>query len=129
MKLGEQFMGSYVQNNLITGEQVVYEAHLHWIIFISLRSFFTLLILPLIDRKTSEFAITNKRVIMKVGLIRRKALEMNLSKVESVNVDQTIMGRILGYGTITIIGTGGTRESFRSISKPMEFRRVFQEQG
>jgi len=83
--------------------------------------------LSLIDRGTSEFAITNKRVIMKVGLIRRKALEMNLSKIESVNVDQTIMGRILGYGTITIIGTGGTRESFASISKPMEFRRVFQE--
>jgi len=122
------FMGSYVQNNLITGEQVVYEAHLHWIIFYSLRSLLTLVILPLIDRWTSEFAITNKRVIMKVGLIRRKALEMNLSKIESVNVDQTIMGRILGYGAITIIGTGGTRESFHRISKPMEFRRVFQEQ-
>ena len=120
-------MGSYVQNNLISGEQVVYEARLHWIIFFSLRCVFTLLILPLIDRWTSEFAITNKRVIMKVGLIRRKALEMNLSKIESVNVDQTILGRILGYGTITIIGTGGTRESFARISKPMEFRRVFQE--
>jgi len=42
-------------------------------------------------------------------------------------MEQSIMGRILGYGTITIIGTGGTRESLRSISKPMEFRRVFQE--
>ena len=121
-------MGSYVQNNLITGEQVVYEARLHWIIFFSLRSLLSLVILPLIDRCTSEFAITNKRVIMKVGLIRRKALEMNLSKIESVNVDQSIMGRILGYGTITIIGTGGSRESFHRISKPMEFRRVFQEQ-
>ena len=120
-------MGSYVQNNLISGEQVVYEARLHWIIFFSFRSFFTLLILPLIDRWTSEFAITKKRVIMKVGLISRKALEMNLSKIESVNVEQTIMGRILGYGTISIIGTGGTRESFARISKPMEFRRVFQE--
>ena len=120
-------MGSYVQNNLISGEQVIYEARLHWIIFLSLRCVFSLLILPLIDRWTSEFAITNKRVIMKVGLIRRKALEMNLSKIESVNVDQTILGRILGYGTITIIGTGGTRESFARISKPMEFRRVFQE--
>ena len=120
-------MGSYVQNNLISGEQVIYEARLHWIIFLSLRCVFSLLILPPIDRWTSEFAITNKRVIMKVGLIRRKALEMNLSKIESVNVDQTIMGRILGYGTITVIGTGGTRESFARISKPMEFRRVFQE--
>ena len=120
-------MGSYVQKNLIPGEQVVYEARLHWIIFFSLHAILTLWIRPFIDRWTSEFAITNKRVIMKIGLIWRKSLEMNLSKIESVNVDQTIMGRILGYGTITIIGTGGTRESFPRISKPMEFRRLFQE--
>jgi len=67
-------MGSYVQNNLISGEQVVYEARLHWIIFFTLRSVFSLLILPLIDRWTSEFAITNKRVIMKVGLIWSKVV-------------------------------------------------------
>ena len=56
-----------------------------------------------------------------------KTLEMNLTKIESVNVDQSILGRILGYGTITIIGTGGTRESFHDISSPLLFRRKFQE--
>lgn len=76
---------------------------------------------------TSEFAITNKRIIIKVGLISRRTLEMNLNKIESVNVDQGILGRILGYGTIVVIGTGGTREPFASISNPIEFRKRFQE--
>jgi len=52
---------------------------------------------------------------------------MNLQKIESVNVEQSIMGRILGYGTVTIVGTGGTRESFTDIKRPLMFRRKFQE--
>ena len=120
-------MGSYVNTSLIRDENVVYEAKNHWIIFISLQSFLTLFISPLIENWTSEYAITNKRVIIKIGLISRKTLEMNLSKIESVNVDQSIFGRILGYGAITIIGTGGTRETFSDLANPIQFRRVFQE--
>jgi len=52
---------------------------------------------------------------------------MNLTKIETVNVDQTVMGRILNYGSITIIGTGGTKETFHNIARPMAFRRAFQE--
>jgi len=52
---------------------------------------------------------------------------MNLSKIESVNVDQSILGRILGYGTIRIVGSGGTKEEFPNIRKPLEFRKKFQE--
>ena len=55
------------------------------------------------------------------------AKEMNLSKIERVNVDQSIMGRILNYGSITIIGTGGTKEVFNDIASPMKFRKAFQE--
>jgi uncharacterized membrane protein YdbT with pleckstrin-like domain len=120
-------MGSYVDSTLLDGESVVYETELHWIIFLSLRGIFTLFIAPLVDRWTSEFAITSKRIVIKVGLISRHTVEMNLSKIESVNVDQGIMGRILGYGTITVIGTGGTRESFQNIANPVEFRRQFQQ--
>ena len=105
---------------------MVYETRLHWITFVSLKALFTLFIAPLIDRWSSEFAITNKRVIIKIGLISRHTLEMNLSKVESINVDQSITGRILGYGSITVIGTGGTTELFHNIANPMEFRRQFQ---
>lgn len=118
-------MGRYIQENLIEGEMVVYETRLHWITFFTLKGILTLFIAPFIDRWSSEFAITNRRVIIKIGLISRHVLEMNLSKVESINVDQTVMGRMMGYGTITVIGTGGTREFFHKIADPMEFRRQF----
>ncbi len=120
-------MGNYVDQNLGTGEQVIYEAKLHWMVFISIKAILTLFIAPLIAFSTSEFAITNKRVIIKVGLISRRTLEMNLSKIESVNVNQGILGRMLGYGTIIIVGTGGTKEPFSCISNPLEFRKKFQE--
>jgi uncharacterized membrane protein YdbT with pleckstrin-like domain len=121
-------MGKYVQSTLIAGERVVYETRPHWIIFVTLRSLFTLFIAPLIDRMSSEFVVTNRRVIIKIGLITRHILEMNLSKIESVNVDQTLMGRMLGYGSITLVGSGGTKEVFQNIENPLEFRRQFQSQ-
>lgn len=120
-------MGNYIQENLIKDEQIEFETTYHWIIFCNLRAIFTLFIAPMLDRYSDEFAITNKRIIVKTGLISRKTLEMNLSKIESVNVDQSILGRLLGYGTIRIIGTGGTREEFPNISNPIEFRKKFQE--
>jgi len=120
-------MGKYVESHLIKGETVVYSAKLHWIIYLTAKAILTIWIGPFIQQATSEFAITTKRVIIKVGLISRRTLEMNLSKIETVNVDQSILGRILNYGSITIIGTGGTREVFGDISNPMQFRRAFQE--
>ena len=120
-------MGKYIDNNLIKDEHVEFETTYHWIIFISLRALFTLFIAPMNARYSDEFAITNRRVIIKTGLISRKTFEMNLSKIESVNIDQTILGRILGYGTIIIVGSGGTREIFPSIKNPLEFRKKFQE--
>jgi uncharacterized membrane protein YdbT with pleckstrin-like domain len=120
-------MGNYIRENLIKDEQIEFETTYHWIIFCNLRAIFTLFIAPMFDRYSDEFAITNKRIIVKTGLISRKTLEMNLNKIESVNVDQSILGRMLGYGTITIIGTGGTREEFPNISNPIEFRKKFQE--
>jgi uncharacterized membrane protein YdbT with pleckstrin-like domain len=121
------FMSGYVANNLIAGERIEYETTYHWVIFLSFRAIFTLFISPIMDRYTDEFAITNKRVVIKTGLISRKTVELNLNKIESVNVDQTIMGRIFGFGNITIIGIGGTREFFVNIRKPLEFRKKFQE--
>jgi uncharacterized membrane protein YdbT with pleckstrin-like domain len=120
-------MGHYINNNLVKGETVEFETSYHWVIFLTLPAILSLFIIPLIHRYSDEFAITNKRVIIKTGLFSRKTLEMNLGKIESVNVDQGILGRILGYGTITIIGTGGTRESFRDIRQPLAFRKKFQE--
>ena len=98
-------MSSYVLDNLVSNEEVVYWGNIHWINFISLRSFLTLFMLPILDNWTSEYAITNKRVIIKVGLIRRRTVEMSISKIESINIDQSVLGRILGYGDISIVGT------------------------
>lgn len=120
-------MGTYVNNNLIRGEIVEYETSYHWIIFISLRALFTLFIAPLIDKWADEFAITNKRVIIKTGLISRKTVELNLNKIESVNVNQGFLGRILGFGSIQIVGTGGSKEIFLNIIDPLTFRKKFQE--
>ena len=75
---------------------------------------------------SSEFGITNKRVVIKVGFINRKTLEMVLTKVETIRVDQSILGRMLNYGTIVVTGTGGTNEPFTSLANPMEFRRQVQ---
>lgn len=120
-------MGSYAQNNLIKDERIELETTYHWIIFFSLRSILTLFIAPLIDKYTDEFVITNKRVIIKTGLISRKTFEMNHTKIESVNVDQSIIARIFGYGTLRIVGSGGTKEIFPKIQNPIEFRKKFQE--
>ncbi len=120
-------MGKYVDNNLIKDEKVELETTYHWIIFCNLRAILTLFIAPIINKYTDEFVITNKRVIIKTGLISRKTFEMNHTKIESVNVDQGIIGRILGYGTLRIVGSGGTKEDFPNIQSPLEFRKKFQE--
>lgn len=120
-------MGSYVEGNLLRDEEVKYETTYHWIIFFTLKSILTLFISPILQRWSDEFVITNKRVVIKQGLFSRKTFEMNLSKIESVNVDQSVWGRLFGFGSISIIGTGGTRETFNDIRKPLEFRRHFQE--
>ena len=120
-------MANYVENHLIRGERIEYETTYHWIIFLHWKSILTLFLRPLLLRWSDEFAITNKRVIIKTGIISRETLEMNLSKIETVNVDQSITGRIFGFGSITIVGTGGTREIFTDIRKPIEFRKKFQE--
>jgi uncharacterized membrane protein YdbT with pleckstrin-like domain len=117
-------MGNYVLSNLTKDEHIVYEAKYHWMTFVSLK---LLVLLPLIDFFTSEFVITNKRIIIKIGLISRRTIELNISKVESVNVDQGVLGRILGYGTISIVGTGGSRSTFTKIANPLAFRKAFQD--
>jgi len=142
----------YVDQNLMPGEQIIHRAQFHWVMFLrpaiagllgllllvsrDLRGLgFGLLLLAVIGGigtaityASSEFAVTNKRVIVKVGLIRRISLELLLSKVESIGVNQGILGRILNYGTIEVRGTGSTKERIPNISDPLAFRRQVQEQ-
>jgi len=76
----------------------------------------------LIRRVSTELAVTDRRVIYKSGIFARHTLEMNRSKVESVDVDQSLLGRLLGFGTIIVRGTGGSLEPIRMISDPLTFR-------
>src|SRR5437773_7607565 len=81
-----------------------------------------------VARRTSEFAVTNKRVLIKTGLIRCHSLETLLSKIESIGVTQGILGRILDFGTIVVSGTGGSKEPFHRIADPLQFQCKVQEQ-
>lgn len=153
---------SYVEDNLMPNEKVLFSAHIHPAIFlpaiisflgsaaivviglnmgsqnnpgISIVSEGTLCIAALllvyaiglglealIVMTTTEFAVTNRRVIAKSGFIRRHTLEMLLNKIESVAVHQGILARLLNFGSVIVTGTGGTRESFRAIAEPIEVR-------
>ena len=70
----------------------------------------------------TEIAVTNRRVIYKKGLVRRQTNEMNMDKVESVKIDQSILGRMLDFGNVKILGTGEGFETLRTIPSPIELR-------
>ncbi|ABM04297.1 membrane-flanked domain protein [Psychromonas ingrahamii 37] len=134
---------SYVNNNLMSNEDVIYEAKIHWFIFVPSAVLFLLGIIystdgaggilfliaiilfvrAIIAKATTELAITSKRVIAKTGLISRSTIELNHSKVESFNIDQSIFGRLFGYGTLVINGTGGGKTPISNIDAPLEFRK------
>ena len=130
-------MASYVDDNLMSSETILYRGNISkwsigWLIF------FGIVLLPIglgliflvwayIVFKTTEFAITDKRIIAKTGLVSRNTVEMFLDKVESLNVEQTVMGRALNYGTVTIRGTGSTFEPIKNISAPLTLRKHFME--
>lgn len=141
----------YIDKNLMTGEDIIYKANIHWFIFVPGVVIFAIgiylftldveggtgpvlgfiailiaifsLIKALITKITIELAVTSKRVIAKVGLIRRNTVELNHSKVESFNIDQSVFGRIFGFGTIIVNGTGGGKTPIPSIDSPLDFRR------
>jgi uncharacterized membrane protein YdbT with pleckstrin-like domain len=103
-----------------------YEKYLVWAIEILAGLFFLGAILSalraLIRRATTELAITDRRVIYKAGLLRRHTVEINRSKVETVGVNQSILGRLLGFGTVVVRGTGGSFEPIPFIAEPLSFR-------
>ena len=76
-----------------------------------------------LNRWTTEIAVTNRRVIYKTGFVRRRTMEMNREKVESVDISQSVLGRLLNFGTVTIRGTGSGIEPLSQIANPIEFRR------
>ena len=77
-----------------------------------------------LKRFGTEVAVTDRRVIYKTGLIQRHTVEINLDKIESVDVDQSVLGRLFGYGTVTIRGTGQAVEPLRDMADPLQFRNA-----
>ena len=129
-------MATYIDQILIDGEQVIYRARLSlWSQFVLLAlgaillpAFGLGLILWLwawLVCKTTELAITNKRIVSKSGIIRRSTMELRLDKIESIKVDQGLVGRLLNFGSITISGTGGDKTPLESIADPLQFQKHF----
>lgn len=156
-------MSSYVKRAMQPDEKLLYQAQIHWIIFMdglvymligallgslgpdlvhrflgqSLASFFDMptkfvslgfvaygaldLILSYIRQISTELVITDQRVIAKTGLIATTSYELMMSKVEGATIDQSAMGRILGYGTLMVKGTGGGISPIDLIAKPYAF--------
>lgn len=127
-------MGSYVRGNLMPGEQVVKDARPHWIYL--LLPFLTIFIgigfiwfpIALISFFTTEIGLTNKRLMIKTGFIRREAHEIPLDRVETLNVEQSVLERFVFAGKL-VVTAGGEKLRPPTIWKPREFRNdVMQEQ-
>ena len=132
---------NYTNRNLLPNEEVRYKANLHWILFVptiiwvvlgycfensgvlwvfiilAIFSFFR----ALFRKLGSEFVLTNKRVVLRQGIISRKTIEVLLAKCEGISVNQGIVGRILGFGTL-VVTSGGATSHFDFVKNPVEFR-------
>ncbi|CAN5514721.1 hypothetical protein BH11PSE7_BH11PSE7_06740 [soil metagenome] len=81
------------------------------------------IISAVIRRSTTELVLTDRRIITKRGLVSRNTVEMNLAKVESLQVNQGLMGRMFNYGDVSVVGTGSSLEPLYGISNPLELRK------
>ena len=145
---------SYIDSNLLAGEHIVFRTRLHWNVLLGPTLFLAITLLPiawllvqgswsklalippalgalallaaLVKRHGSDFAVTNKRVMMKVGVFSTRSVELLLGKIETISVNQSLTGRLFGYGDIVVTGSGGSAETFSNIQAPLELRRAVQ---
>lgn len=147
---------NYIQKNLLSGEEIKYVAKLHFFLFVqpiillligaflasspkeisAMTHYAGLLILffgivsflsRILIKVGSSYAVTNKRVILKTGVISRRAVDLVLAKCEGLHIKQSILGRIFNFGTITVT-TGGVSSSYPYIADPLAFRREINTQ-
>lgn len=129
-------MSSYVESSLVQDETVLYQARLsRWAYFLPI--FFGVILIPVvvgivmliwvwIKFTSTELAVTDRRVIAKFGFISRKTFELNVDRVEGIQVDQSVMGRLFGFGTLRIAGAGNA-DPIPNISDPMGFKKAVNE--
>ena len=131
-------MSSYVEGALVKDERLVHVGHISlWSMWhlitlgvVLLPAFglgLIFLIMAYVRYKSTELAVTTKRVIVKHGFISRQTVELNLNKVESIQVDQGALGRIFNFGTLVFAGTGTSHAPLTGIAAPMAFRKAFIE--
>ena len=120
---------SYLEESLSDGEKVVAQFRQHWVTRIWLAIWILLIVtIPIavyewLRLRTMEHAVTNKRVVFKQGIISRKTEEMKIGSIETVEIDQGIWGRILGFGDIKVTGRGISDVLFRRMADPMDVKR------
>lgn len=146
-------MTKYIEGSLVEGEQVLYTGRISkWSVWghivltliflaatavliatmppaglVTLAIAAVLAVITWVKLHTTELAITNKRVVAKFGLISRETVELNINKVESIQVHQTFWGRIFNHGSLTIAGGGNPQAPIPGISDPVGFRKAFMQ--
>ena len=148
------------KENLSSKERILYETHLHWILFFEAASYIAIAVmislvaykyggtwekfihylslpfwlyggvkifLEWMQHSSADFIVTSNRVIIKVGVLNRSSLSMPLTKIESIEIDQTLFGQMMGFGTIHITGTGTAASKFEYITAPGTFRQKIQQ--
>jgi uncharacterized membrane protein YdbT with pleckstrin-like domain len=128
---------SYIDDSLVEGEQILHRARISWwsqfgllllgVVLLVVVIGLGFLIWAWIKVRSTEIAITNRRVIVKLGFVKRHTVEINLEKVEALKVEQGFWGRMLNYGTIFISGAGTSVAPIADIADPLVFRRKFME--
>ena len=127
----------YIQDSLSNGEEVRALFKLHWFaripmviwIILAIPTFGITLLLALwewLKLRNIEQGVTNKRVILKRGIIGRKSEEMKISSIETVEIIQGVMGRIFGYGDVKVTGRGISDLLFKKINDPMDVKRKIE---
>ena len=123
---------AYIEESLSAGEEIAGLFEQHWIVRIPMVIWlFFVITLPLavyeyLRVRYTELGLTNKRVICKTGIISRKSEEMKLTSIETVEIDQGVLGRILGYGNIHVSGRGISDVVLRSVKDPMAVKRAIE---
>ena len=128
---------SYIDDSLIEGEAILHRARVSWwsqfwlvlfgILLLVVVVGLFLLLAAWIKVRSTEIAITNRRVIAKFGFVKRDTVEINLEKVEALKVEQGFFGRMLNFGTVFISGAGTSVAPIKDIADPLVFRRKFME--
>ena len=119
----------YIEQSSSVDEKIIAKFGIHWISFV-FPLIFTLVIIglpSLIRLIFTEYGVTTKRIVLKKGFIARRSEEMKNTKVETVEISQGILGRILGYGDIKVTGQGISNVVFKTVSSPLKAKMKIEE--